>query len=55
MDALKHCVVAKEVKSGYVTVNWIYDDLDWARWKVAEMNYYVNRREHTLNLAIVSI
>jgi hypothetical protein len=55
MDGLKHCVVAKDIASGYVTVNWIYDDLDWARWKVAEMEHIVNRRKPILRLAIVSI
>lgn len=52
---MKHCVVAKDIASGYVTLNWVYDDLDWARWKVAELDYYVNRREPTLALAIISI
>lgn len=55
MDQLKHVVLAKDIASGYVTANWIYDDLDWARWKQAEMDYYVNRREQRLKLVIVSI
>ena len=52
---MKHCVVVKHIESGYVTMNWIYDDLDWARWKVAEHDYHCNRRRQEFVYAIVSI
>jgi hypothetical protein len=54
-DGLKHCVVIKHIESGYVTMTWIYDDLDWARWKVAEHEHICNRRERVFAYAIVSI
>lgn len=51
---LKHCVVVKHVATGYVTLNWKYDDPEWARWKVAEMTYH-DRRNGEFAFAIVSI
>jgi hypothetical protein len=51
---LKHCVVVKHVESGYVTMNWKYDDLAWARWKVAELAHH-DRRDNEFVFAIVSV
>lgn len=53
-DGLKHCVVVKDIASGYVTVNWKYDDIDWARWKAAELGHY-DQRNREFSIAIVSL
>ena len=50
----KHVLVVKHIASGYVTANWIYDDLDWARWKQAELHYH-DRRDKQYATAIVSL
>lgn len=52
---MKHCVVVKHIESGYVTMNWIYDDLAWAQWKAAEHEFICNRRKVEFAYAIVSI
>ena len=54
MDNLKHVIVVKHIPTGYVTANWSYDDLDWARWKRAELLHH-DRRNHEFAVAIVSI
>ena len=53
-DQIKHVVVVKHIATGYVTSNWKYDDLDWARWKKAEIEFH-DRRNHEFVVQIVSI
>lgn len=55
-NGLVHVLLVRHVAGNYVTAHWKYDDLDWARWKKAEMEYYDRRHgDPQLIIKIVSI